>query len=170
MTDPGIEGRSRRWSKAAGFDWIGPAVAAALMALPLGLADPNRPRRARRWPRVRGGVLSKAEIRILLRRRGYARIYRLHLDRNAYVIQAFDRFGRHVRLCLNPFTGLPIRRAGFGLAWLDPSAVETWLRQNGYRRVSGVILANGCYTATAADPDGEIRRLRVDALTGAIWH
>ncbi len=156
----------REWTGGL-LDRISPRLAAALIALRL--RPPGADRR-RRHPRVGHRVLGKDEIRALLRRRGYSRICRLRLDRHAYVVRAWDRYGRRVRLRLNPFTGQEIRRPGYGLAWLTPAAVEDRLARHGFRRVSGLVLRDGAYFASAEGPDGWCRAVRVDALSGTIWY
>ena len=161
--DSGREG----WNRSL-LARISPALAAALAAFspsPVG----GRGARLGASP-CRRRVLAKSDIRDLLRRRGYCRVYHLRLDRHAYVVRAWDRHGRHVRLRLNPFTGHPIRRPGYGIAWLTPAAVETRLAQHGFRRISGIVLRDGAYLATAEDPEGWHRAVRVDALSGAIWY
>ena len=107
-------------------------------------------------------------VRFKLRQRGYQDISALTAAGDGLAVRAHDRWGRDVRILVDPKSGDEIARAGYGIAHLDAGELATRLASVGLVPVSAAY-RDEALSVVARDADGIDRAVRVDPVTGTIW-
>lgn len=146
------------------------AAIASLLGLGAGAAaDLNRAPQSYETSRESDEVLPAWLVRYKLRRLGYQDILHVSANGDGLVIRAVDRWGREVKLCVDPHDGRVLPRAGYGLAHLRAGEVERRLAALGYECLRAPNYRDGHYRALVRDETGRQQRLGLDALSGAVW-
>ena len=149
------------------------AFAAALASL-LGLgpgaaADLSSSPQSYESERASGESLPIWLVRYKLRQRGYQDIYRVSMEVGGFAVLAHDRWGRHVRLFVDPHSGNVIPRPGYGLAQLRPGDVNRHLASLGFKPLSEPSYRDDHYEALAEDAQGTWQIVKIDPVSGAAW-
>jgi len=149
------------------------AFAAALASL-LGLgpgaaADLSSPPLSYESERASGEALPIWLVRYKLRQHGYQNIHRVSAEAGGFAVRAHDRWGRHVKLFVDPHSGNVLPRPGYGVAHLRPEDLNRHLASLGYKCLSAPAYRDDHYEAIAEDAQGTRHVVNIDPVSGAAW-